>query len=321
MTAQWDDDVHHALHVALTGETQGYYADFAGGEGRDEAGPLAVLAKVLTRGFLHDGPHSQLPRPRRGARPSTASTSTRRRFLGYLQTHDQVGNRAVGDRISATVAPGPAGHRAPRSTSLAPTTPMVFMGEEWAASTPWQFFTEFEEDWLAEAVREGRRAEFGAHGWAADEVPDPQDPDTRDRSVLRWEEVDAAPHARVLRWYSACTALRRVLLGDQPTRLRRRRRPRRRRRGLGRPRAPPGRAGAVRRRGQPRGSGARGPRSRVPARSSSRGTSRRPRSRARASPSRPTPQRSSPSPDGPLVARSRSGDDPGGRPHRPRAPH
>ncbi len=217
MTAQWDDDVHHALHVALTGETQGYYADFAGGEGRDEAGPLAVLAKVLTHGFLHDGSHSSF-RNRAWGAPVDREHLDARRLLGYLQTHDQVGNRAVGDRISATVAPGRQAAGAALFL-LAPTTPMIFMGEEWAASTPWQFFTGFEEDWLIEAVREGRRAEFGSHGWAADGVPDPQDPDTRDRSVLRWEEVDAAPHARVLRWYSACTALRRVLLGDQPTRL------------------------------------------------------------------------------------------------------
>ncbi len=141
-----------------------------------------------------------------------------RRLLGYLQTHDQVGNRAKGDRISAVV---PSGRQAAGAALylLAPTTPMVFMGEEWAASTPWQFFTSFEEDWLAEAVRDGRRAEFGTHGWTGDEVPDPQDPATRDRSVLRWDEADAEPHARVLRWYRACTALRRVVLGDEPTRL------------------------------------------------------------------------------------------------------
>ncbi|MFQ6173001.1 malto-oligosyltrehalose trehalohydrolase [Oryzobacter sp. R7] len=217
MTAQWDDDVHHALHVALTGERQGYYADFAGGEGRDEVGPLAVVAKVLTRGFLHDGTHSSF-RARPWGAPVDREALDARRLLGYLQTHDQVGNRAVGERISATV--GPSRQAAGAALYLlAPTTPMIFMGEEWAATTPWQFFTSFEEDWLADAVRTGRRAEFGSHGWAADEVPDPQDPQTRHRSVLRWEEVGREPHARVLRWYSACTALRRVLLGDGPTRF------------------------------------------------------------------------------------------------------
>ena len=102
---------------------------------------------------------------------------------------------------------------------LAPTTPMVFMGEEWAASTPWQFFTSFDDEVLADAVRRGRRAEFGAHGWSEDAVPDPQDPATRDASVLDWAERDEPEHARVLRWYTACIALRRELLGDAPTRF------------------------------------------------------------------------------------------------------
>ncbi|WP_392545039.1 malto-oligosyltrehalose trehalohydrolase [Oryzobacter telluris] len=217
MTAQWDDDVHHALHVALTGEVQGYYADFGGGPERDEVGPLAVLAKALGHGFLHDGGHSSF-RNRAWGVPVDREALDARRLLGYLQTHDQVGNRATGDRISAVAPPGRQAAGAALYL-LAPTTPMVFMGEEWAASTPWQFFTSFEEDWLAAAVRDGRRAEFGSHGWVGDEVPDPQDPETRHRSVLRWDEVEAEPHARVLRWYTACTALRRVLLGDGPTRL------------------------------------------------------------------------------------------------------
>ena len=96
---------------------------------------------------------------------------------------------------------------------------MLFMGEEWAASTPWQFFTDFAEDWLADAVRTGRRAEFGSHGWAAEDVPDPQDPATRDRSVLDWSEVGDPDHARMLRWYTDLTALRRQLLGVGPTRF------------------------------------------------------------------------------------------------------
>jgi maltooligosyltrehalose trehalohydrolase len=96
---------------------------------------------------------------------------------------------------------------------------MIFMGEEWAASTPWQFFTSFDDDVLADAVRRGRRAEFGAHGWSEDAVPDPQDPATREASVLDWEEVDAGHHARMLQWYAACTGLRRDLLGDEQTRF------------------------------------------------------------------------------------------------------
>ncbi len=217
MTAQWDDDVHHALHVALTGERHGYYADFAGGEGREEPGPLTVLAKVLTRGFLHDGTLSSF-RGRTWGRPVDTEALDARRLLGYLQTHDQVGNRMTGDRVSAALTPGLQAAGAALYL-LAPTTAMVFMGEEWAASSPWQFFTSFEEAALADAVREGRLAEFGSHGWAADGVPDPQDPATRDRSVLPWHEVGEEPHASVLRWYTSCTALRRSVLPAGPTRL------------------------------------------------------------------------------------------------------
>jgi maltooligosyltrehalose trehalohydrolase len=217
MTAQWDDDVHHALHVALTGEAHGYYADFAGGGARDEAGPLAVLAKVLTRGFLHDGTMSTF-RGRPWGRPVDVEHLDARRLLGYLQTHDQVGNRMTGDRVSAAVPPGVQAAGAALYL-LAPTTPMVFMGEEWAASTPWQFFTSFDDEVLADAVRRGRRAEFGAHGWSEDAVPDPQDPATRDASVLDWAEAGDPEHARVLRWYADCIALRRELVGDAPTRF------------------------------------------------------------------------------------------------------
>ena len=135
MSAQWDDDVHHALHVALTGEDHGYYTDFAGGAGRDEAGPLAVLAKVLTRGFVTIGSHSSF-RGRAWGRPIDTDHFDARRLLGYLQTHDQVGNRMTGDRISAVVPPGLQAAGAALYL-LAPTTPMIFMGEEWGASTPW----------------------------------------------------------------------------------------------------------------------------------------------------------------------------------------
>lgn len=217
MTAQWDDDVHHALHVALTGEAHGYYADFAGGGARDEAGPLGVLAKVLTRGFLHDGTLSTF-RGRAWGAPVDVEQLDARRLLGYLQTHDQVGNRMAGDRVSGLLAPGVQAAGAVLYL-LGPTTPMIFMGEEWAASTPWQFFTSFDDDALADAVRRGRRAEFGAHGWSEDAVPDPQDPATREASVLDWAETEQGHHGRMLQWYTACTGLRRELLGDGPTRF------------------------------------------------------------------------------------------------------
>lgn len=92
-----------------------------------------------------------------------------------------------------------------------PFTPMLFMGEEWGARTPWQFFTDHTDPELAEAVRNGRRREFGAHGWAEEEIPDPQDPATRDRSCLDWSEPEREPHARLLAWYRRLIALRRTL--------------------------------------------------------------------------------------------------------------
>ncbi|MDG4860293.1 malto-oligosyltrehalose trehalohydrolase [Streptomyces sp. T-3] len=198
--AQWNDDFHHALHTALTGESQGYYADFA------EA-PLAALAKTLTSGFFHDGTYSSF-RGRRHGRPVDRVRTPAHRFLGYAQTHDQVGNRAQGDRLSASLSPGLLACAA-ALTLTGPFTPMLFMGEEWAAGTPWQFFTDHTDPGLAEAVRRGRRREFAAHGWAEEDIPDPQDHGTRERSCLDWSEPGNEHHARVLAWYRKLIALRR----------------------------------------------------------------------------------------------------------------
>ncbi|MGV9992250.1 malto-oligosyltrehalose trehalohydrolase [Streptomyces sp. NPDC003374] len=199
--AQWNDDFHHALHVAVTGETQGYYADF----GR---APLAAVAKTLTGGYFHDGTYSSF-RGRRHGRPLDRNRVAGHRLLGYAQTHDQVGNRAQGDRLSMLLADSP-GLLACAATLVltAPFTPMLFMGEEWAAGTPWQFFTDHTDPELAEAVRRGRRREFAEHGWAEEDVPDPQDPATRDRSCLDWSEPEREPHARMLAWYRRLIALR-----------------------------------------------------------------------------------------------------------------
>ncbi|MDQ0937397.1 malto-oligosyltrehalose trehalohydrolase [Streptomyces turgidiscabies] len=197
--AQWSDDFHHALHTAVTGEAQGYYEDFA-------RAPFAALAKTLTGGYFHDGTYSSF-RGRRHGRPLDRTGVAAHRLLGYTQTHDQVGNRAQGDRLSATVSPGLLACAAALMLT-GPFTPMLFMGEEWAAGTPWQFFTDHTDTELAEAVRRGRRREFTAHGWAEEDVPDPQDPATRDRSCLDWSEPDREPHARVLSWYRELIALR-----------------------------------------------------------------------------------------------------------------
>ncbi|MFL6099916.1 MAG: malto-oligosyltrehalose trehalohydrolase [Actinomycetales bacterium] len=211
LTAQWDDDVHHALHALLTGERQGYYVDF---------GSFEALAKVLTRVFLHDGGWSTFRNAEWG-RPVDPVRHRGHQFVAYLQNHDQVGNRAQGDRLSPALAPGlqAAGAALVMCSAF---TPMVFMGEEWGASTPWQYFTDFEEPELARAVRAGRREEFAEHGWDPGEVPDPQSASTRAASVLDWSEVAAPEHARMLEWYRALVALRRnspELLDDNLCRI------------------------------------------------------------------------------------------------------
>ena len=192
--AQWSDDFHHALHTALTAESQGYYADFA-------KAPMAALAKTLTGAFFHAGTYSSF-RGRVHGRPLDPGAAGHR-FVGYTQTHDQVGNRALGDRLTADqLTLGAA------LVLTSPFTPMLFMGEEWGAGTPWQFFTDHTDPELADAVRRGRRREFAAHGWAEADIPDPQDPATRARSCLDWSEPEREPHARLLDWYRTLIALR-----------------------------------------------------------------------------------------------------------------
>jgi len=196
LDATWSDDFHHALHAALTGERSGYYADF---------GTLAQLARAYRHVYVY-GRHRSPSRRRHHGRPVSESTPGTR-FLGYLQNHDQIGNRAVGERSAALLSPGRVRVGA-ALVLLAPFVPMLFMGEEWGASTPWQYFTDHEAE-LGRAVSEGRRREFAAFGWSPDEVPDPQDPATRDRAVLRWDEADREPHASLLAWHRALIALRR----------------------------------------------------------------------------------------------------------------
>ncbi len=201
LDGQWADDIHHALHVALTGETQGYYGDFAGPE---------ALTKVLGTPFFHDGTYSSF-RGRRHGRPVDPATVPGWRFVASLQTHDQVGNRALGDRLSGAQLELDPGVLACGAAMLltSPYTPMLFMGEEWGARTPWQFFTDHTNPEIARLTAEGRRGEFASHGWDADDVPDPQDPATFASSKLDWSEPATAPHDRLLEWYRDLLALRR----------------------------------------------------------------------------------------------------------------
>jgi maltooligosyltrehalose trehalohydrolase len=197
MDAQWSDDFHHALHAVLTGERVGYYADF---------GTLGQLAKSLRQAFVYDGCYSEHRRRRHGRTPTGIPAT---RFLGYLQDHDQIGNRAQGERSSMLLSPGLV-KVAAALVLLGPSVPMLFQGEEWAASTPFQYFTDHDDPELGRAVTEGRRREFESFGWNPEEVPDPQDPETFRRSKLNWDEVGSVQHADVLDWHRRLIALRRA---------------------------------------------------------------------------------------------------------------
>ncbi len=197
LAAQWDDDVHHALHSALTGERQGYYCDF---------GDMSVLAKVLTHAFLHDGTYSSF-RGKMWGRPVDRERASGWRFVVCLQNHDQVGNRATGDRLPELI--GPDLLRVGAMLLLtSPFTPMLWMGEEWAASTRWPFFTSHPEPELARATGEGRIAEFDRHGWDVSAMIDPQDPAAYHSAVLDWSEPDTGHHEEMLSFYRELIALR-----------------------------------------------------------------------------------------------------------------
>lgn len=202
LDAQWDDDVHHAVHANLTGETSGYYADFDG---------PASLVTVFERGYFHDGTWSSF-RERHHGRPLDAEIPFAR-LVAFSQDHDQIGNRAVGDRLSATLGDGALAVAA-ALVLLGPFTPMLFMGEEWGATTPWPFFSSHPEPELAEATRSGRIAEFARMGWDPAAVPDPQAPATFESARLRWAELDEPPHAALLDWYRHLIELRREVPPD-----------------------------------------------------------------------------------------------------------
>jgi maltooligosyltrehalose trehalohydrolase len=168
--AAWADDFHHALRTMLTAERDGYYAEF---------GRVAQLAKAFHRPHVHDGNYSEFRRRRFGA---SADDVPPRRFVVFSQNHDQVGNRAFGDRMPAPVRP-----LAAFCTLLAPFVPMLFMGEEYGEKAPFQFFSDHIDKRIADATREGRRREFAAFAEFEEDIPDPQDPATFERSKLNRE--------------------------------------------------------------------------------------------------------------------------------------
>ena len=198
LDAQWSDDFHHALIAVLTGDRSGYYADF---------GSMTDLAKALRDVFVYDGRYSAY-RDRMHGRQVTGLPPWR--FLGFAQNHDQVGNRAKGERLSALTTPGRVKIAAALVMS-APLTPLIFQGEEWAASSPFLYFTDHEDE-LGRLVFEGRKKEFTAFGWKPEEIPNPQDQATFVRSRLEWDEIAEPKHAGILSWYRELIALRRSVV-------------------------------------------------------------------------------------------------------------
>jgi maltooligosyltrehalose trehalohydrolase len=196
LDAVWSDDFHHGIHVALTGEQEGYYADYTGWDD---------VVRCLERGYKFDGIYS-VHRERRHGR--AAGSLPRRHFLAYTQTHDQVGNRAIGERLVHLVGAKKA-QLAAALVLTSPFTVMLFQGEEWAASSPFQYFTDHQDPDLANAVREGRRREFASFStFSGQEVPDPQSEDTYRRSILDWSERSLPDHAATLEWYRSLLRLR-----------------------------------------------------------------------------------------------------------------
>ena len=199
LTAQWSDDFHHALYVSLTGDTSGYYADFDS---------LTALGKVFESGFFHTGTRSSF-RGRTHGHPIDTWRTPTWRLVVCSDNHDQIGNRAKGERLSSKITPAQQAIAA-MLTLLSPFTPMIFMGEEWGAETPWRFFTSHPEPELAEMVRAGRLEEFAQMEWDTSEVPDPQDPRTFEVSRLDWSELERPGHAELLDLNRRLIAIRRT---------------------------------------------------------------------------------------------------------------
>lgn len=196
--AQWNEDFHHALHAFLSRELDGYYQDF---------GMLADLAKVLTQGFVYDGCFSSYRRRLHG-RPATGISN--HRLIGCLQNHDQVGNRASGERTSHLLSQDLLKIGA-ALVLTSPFVPMLFQGEEWAASTPFLYFTDYQEPELRDSIREGRKKEFASFKWNLNDIPDPQSEETFIQSKLDWNESKLERHHTLLEWHRSLIRLRRQL--------------------------------------------------------------------------------------------------------------
>ncbi len=195
--AQWSDDFHHALFTILSREKlTGYYSDF---------GSFAQLAKSMEETFVYDGLFS---RHRNRVHGRSARDLSQHRFLGFIQNHDQVGNRAMGDRISDSAGIDRA-KIAAALVLLGPFIPMLFQGEEWASTSPFLYFADHQDRELARQVSEGRKREFLAFGWNASTIPDPENGETFERSKLKWDELPEPVHASVLQWYRELIQLRR----------------------------------------------------------------------------------------------------------------
>jgi maltooligosyltrehalose trehalohydrolase len=198
MDAQWSDDFHHALFTILNveGDGKAYYADF---------GSFEKLAKALTSMFVYDGVYSRYRRHTHG-RPVFGLSA--HHFVGFIQNHDQVGNRATGDRLQHIV--GIARAKVAAGIVLtSPSIPLLFQGEEFAASTPFQYFADHGDPEMAMAIREGRKQEFAAFGWDPEEIPDPDSRDTFERSKLNWNEIHEGEHGEMLEWVRRLIHLRR----------------------------------------------------------------------------------------------------------------
>ncbi len=198
MDAQWSDDFHHAVHVALTGERAGYYQGFA------EHGDIAAIADTLTRRFVFQGQYASHRRRKHGAPATDVSAD---HFVISIQNHDQVGNRAAGERLGALIPPA-ARKLAASLLLLAPYVPLMFMGEEYGEPAPFLYFVSHSDEDLAEAVRRGRRAEFESFGWQGD-VPDPLAAETFERSRTNAKLATEGEHAELRGVYRTLLTIRR----------------------------------------------------------------------------------------------------------------